>query len=93
MFQRCYWAILAASDGSQSSLRLDREFLVSVALFTVDRTLSHPPHLFNGIEVSAIGRTMKIKPETVTQTALCASFAPLPGGLKLYHPGKSVPPD
>jgi hypothetical protein len=40
-------------------LRLDGEFLGSVALFTVDRTLYHPPHLFNGIEVSAIRRPMK----------------------------------
>jgi hypothetical protein len=47
-------------DGSQSRFRLDGEFLGSVALFTVDRTLSHPPHLFNGIEVSAVGRPLAI---------------------------------
>jgi hypothetical protein len=46
-------------DGSQSRLRLDGQFIGSVAL-TVDRTLSQPSHLFNGIEVSAVGRPMKI---------------------------------
>jgi hypothetical protein len=40
-------------------LRLDGEFLGSVALFTIDRTLSHPPHLFNEIQVRAVGRPMK----------------------------------
>jgi hypothetical protein len=48
------------SDGSPNSFRLDGQFLASVALFTIDRTLSHPPHLFNGIEVSAIDWPMKI---------------------------------
>jgi hypothetical protein len=47
------------SDGSQSRLRLDGAFLASVALLTVDRTLSDPPDLFKGIEVSAIGRPIK----------------------------------
>jgi hypothetical protein len=47
-------------DGYQSSLRLDGEFLGSAALFTVDQNLSHPPHLFNGIEVRAVGRPMRM---------------------------------
>jgi hypothetical protein len=51
-------------------LRLDGEFLGSVALVTIDQTLSHPPHLFNGIPVRAIGPPMKIGAET----ALSASF-------------------
>jgi hypothetical protein len=49
-------------DGITSSLPRAGEFLESVALFTADRNLSHPPHLSNGIEVSAIGRLMKIGP-------------------------------
>jgi hypothetical protein len=48
-------------DGSQSRLRLDGEFLGSAALFTVDRTLSHPPRPFNGIEVNTLGQSMKIR--------------------------------
>jgi hypothetical protein len=46
-------------DRSQSRLRLDGQFIGSVALFTIGRTLSHHPHLFNGIEVSAVGRPTK----------------------------------
>jgi hypothetical protein len=41
-------------------LRLDGEFIARAALFAVDRTLSHPPHLFNGTKVRDFGRSMKI---------------------------------
>jgi hypothetical protein len=46
-------------NGSQSHLHLQGEFLRSVAPFVVDSTFSHPPQLFNWIEVRAIGGPMK----------------------------------
>jgi hypothetical protein len=51
--------LIVKSDRVVPANSLDGEFLGSVALFTVDRTLSRPPHLFNGIEVRVIGRPMK----------------------------------
>jgi hypothetical protein len=47
-------------DSSQSRLRLDREFLGSIVLFSVDQTVFHSPHLFNGIAVRAFDRSIKI---------------------------------
>jgi hypothetical protein len=49
-------------NGNSSRLRLDGEFLENVGFFTVDRTISHPPHIFNGIEVMDVGRSVKIGP-------------------------------
>jgi hypothetical protein len=50
-------------DGNESRLRPDGDALRTVALFIIDSTLSHPPHLFNGTYVRIMSEPTKIGAE------------------------------